>query len=225
MIQLGGRRIQHGFGYGDDEVAAPSTWQRVERRSNDCVQTEQWWWALDQVAVVADQLSPSPNFASASRPPAFCAFACRIGLLSALSHTHSACLRFTEVVGCKSRCVAPCWHCHEGQKVRRRRLPSNARPEPPVRAADGSLSSLGRRAGSRSPSKLATSGGLFYAAAHGRARGRHSRSLRTGACSSGHEKRAPLFAACRVHVRASSALSHMCSGPGTCLTASAALHA
>ena len=24
--------------------------------SNDCVQTEQWWWALDQVAVVADQL-------------------------------------------------------------------------------------------------------------------------------------------------------------------------
>ena len=25
--------------------------------SNDCVQTEQWWWALDQVAVVADQLS------------------------------------------------------------------------------------------------------------------------------------------------------------------------
>ena len=27
-----------------------------------------------------------------------------------------------------------------------------------------------------------------------------------------------------LHVRASSALSHMCSGPGTCLTASAALH-
>ena len=55
-------RIQHGCGFGDDEVAAPSTWQRVERRpgdiySNDCVQTEQWWWALDQVAVVADQLS------------------------------------------------------------------------------------------------------------------------------------------------------------------------
>ena len=157
--------------------------------SNDCVQTEQWWWALDQVAVVADQLScgwswscawcsvltfrwarrffggqhlsrgevcvpatscaflcvtpraqppvfslfpsqqgyqryhctcselaPSPNFASASRPPAFCAFACRIGLLSALSHTHSACLRFTEVVGCKSRCVAPCWHVPRGSK-------------------------------------------------------------------------------------------------------------
>ena len=73
-------------------------------------------WALDQVAVVADQLSPSPNFASASRPPAFCAFACRIGLLSALSHTHSACLRFTEVVGCKSRCVAPCWHVPRGSK-------------------------------------------------------------------------------------------------------------
>ena len=24
--------IQHGFGFGDDDVAAPSTWQRVERR-------------------------------------------------------------------------------------------------------------------------------------------------------------------------------------------------
>ena len=58
----------------------------------------------------------SANFASASRPPAFCAFACRIGLLSALSHTHSACLRFTEVVGCKSRCVAPCWHVPRGSK-------------------------------------------------------------------------------------------------------------
>ena len=62
------------------------------------------------------ELAPSPNFASASRPPAFCAFACRIGLLSALSHTHSACLRFTEVVGCKSRCVAPCWHVPRGSK-------------------------------------------------------------------------------------------------------------
>ena len=90
--------------------------------------------------------------------------------------------------------------CHEGQKVRRRRLHSNARPEPPVRTADGSLSTLGRSAGSRSPFSLATSDGVLCAPAHGRARERRSRSLRT-ALVVPVSKKELRFAACRSYMR------------------------
>ena len=84
--------------------------------------------------------------------------------------------------------------------MRRRRLHSNARPEPPVRTADGSLSTLGRSAGSRSPLKLATSDGFLCAPAHGRARERRSRSLRT-ALVVPVSKKELRFAACRSYMR------------------------